>query len=224
MTEHLTMNTVIHAAFRRTIARFDDALAAFPDGSQQRAGQLMTAWDFFEEELHRHHDYEEEFFWPGLQQTDADLSALSELDGEHDLMRAALDRATAAMRALQESPYAVAAVAARAAVADLADVLLGHLAHEERDLEPISAAYKDAPSMKAALKQVKKAHFTSMGNTIEWLVDGADPADVAGLRNELPPPVIFLFTRIAGGRYRREIAPTWTAGASAGSPAPPGQG
>lgn len=217
MTEHRTLNTVVHAAFRRTIARFDGALAAFPDGSQQRAVQLKRAWDFFEEELHHHHDYEEEYFWPALQQTDADLSAVAELDSEHDAMREALGHATQAMVVLRAIPTTDNAVSARAAVAHLGEVLLNHLSHEERDLEPISAAYQDAPPMKAALKQVKKAHLKSMGNFVEWLQDGADAADLAGMRKELPPPVIFLFGKIAGRRYRREIAPTWRPIALTGS-------
>jgi hemerythrin-like domain-containing protein len=212
MTEHLTLNTVVHAAFRRTIARFDGALAAFPAGSQQRADQLERAWDFFEDELHHHHGYEERYFWPALQQTDADLSALAELDSEHGAMRAALGEASRAMAALQAEPTVANADAARASVEHLGEVLLHHLDHEERDLEPISAAYQDAPSMKAALTQVKKAHFRSMGNFVEWLQDGADESDLAGLRKELPPPVIFLFGTIAGRRYRRQIAPTWRAG------------
>ncbi len=209
MTEHLTMNTVVHAAFRRTISRFDAALIAFPDGSRQRADELKRAWDFFEEELHHHHRYEEQYFWPALQQTDADLSMMADLDGEHDAMRAALDAASRAMAALQLDPRGMRAEAARGAVAHLGTVLLDHLAHEERDLEPISAAYQDAPPMKAALTQVKKAHFRRMGNLVEWLQDGADESDLAGMRKELPPAVIFLFGRIAGRRYRREIAPTW---------------
>lgn len=210
MTEHLTMNTVAHAAIRRTIVRFEDALAAVSAGSQQRADQLKRAWDFFEDELHHHHDFEEKYFWPALQQTDADLSAVAELDSEHDAMRAALGKASEAMAALQAAHTAAAADTARTAVAKLAQVLRDHLAHEERDLEPISAAYQDAPSMKAAVKQVKKAHFAGMGNTIEWLQDGADAADRAGLRKEIPAPVVFLFARFGGRRYRREIAPTWT--------------
>ncbi|MFH5207540.1 hemerythrin domain-containing protein [Antrihabitans sp. NCIMB 15449] len=211
MTEHLTMNTIVHAAFRRTIARFVGALDAFPDGSQERADQLKRAWDFAEDEIHHHHDYEEQYFWPALQQTDADLSVVAELDGEHEAMRAALGDASRAMAALPLDPTATTATVARDAVAHLGTVLGDHLAHEERDLEPISAAYKNAPPMKTALRQVKKAHFKTMGNTIEWLQDGADSSDIAGLRKELPPPVIFLFTRIAGRRYRREIAPTWPA-------------
>lgn len=210
MTEHLTLNTVVHAAFRRTLVRFDHALETFPAGSQARADQLKRAWDFFDEELHHHHHYEEAFFWPALEQTDADLGAVAELDDEHDAMRAALAEATAAVTALAAHPSATAAVAARAAVHHFSTVLLGHLAHEERDLEPISAAYQDAPSMKTALTQVKKAHLKKMGNFVEWLQDGADEADLAGMRQELPAPVVFVFGKIGGRRYRREIAPTWT--------------
>ncbi len=210
MTEHLTLNTVAHAAFRRTIARFEGALAAFPDGNQARADQLVRAWDFFDEELHHHHGYEENYFWPALQQTDADLSELAELDGEHDAMRAALGQATEAMKGLKSGPTSANATAALAAVSHLGTVLLSHLAHEERDLEPISAAYADSPPMKKALGQVKKAHFKSMGNFIEFLQDGADADDIAGMRRELPPPVIFVFSKIGGRRYRNEIAPTWS--------------
>ena len=212
MAEHLTMNTVVHAAFRRTIARFDRALGAFPDGSQERADQLKRAWDFFEEELHHHHGYEEQYFWPALQQTDADLSAVAELDSEHDAMRAALAEATQAMAALEAEPTAARAETTRISVEHLGKVLLDHLDHEERDLEPITAAYQDAPPMKAALTQVKKAHFKSMGNFVEWLQDGADASDLAGMHKHLPPPVTFVFGKIAGRRYRREIAPTWQPG------------
>ncbi len=211
MPEHQTLNTVVHAAFRRTITRFDGALAAFPDGSQPRADQLKRAWDFFEEELHHHHGYEEKYFWPALQQTDADLSAVAELDQEHEAIRQALQAATKEMATLALKPNSQNAVTARAAVARLGEVLLDHFAHEERDLEPISAAYQDSAPMQAALKQVKKAHFKSMGNFVEFLHDGASEADRAAMRKELPAPVIFLFGKLAGRRYRRTIAPVWAA-------------
>jgi hypothetical protein len=88
-------------------------------------------------------------------------------------------------------------------------VLLAHLAHEESDLEPISAAYKESAPMKAALTKVKKAHVKSMGNFVEWLQDGASANDKAALRRELPVPVIAVFGALAGRRYRRTIAPVW---------------
>lgn len=209
MTEHLTLNTVFHAAFRRTLARFDAALGEPAAATQARADQLKNAWDFFDEELHHHHHYEETFFWPALEQTDADLSSVAELDAEHEEMRQALAGATAAMTSYQAAPSSESAASARTAVGTLGTVLLHHLDHEERDLEPISAKYFDTPPLKKATAQVKKAHFKYMGNTIEWMRDGADADDIAGMKNELPPPVVFLFSTFGGRRYRREIAPVW---------------
>lgn len=207
--DHKSLNTVVHAAFRRTLDRFDAALTAFPSGSQQRADDLKTAWDFFAHEVHDHHHYEEQFFWPALSQTDADLSSVAELDSEHDEMRAALGDASTALAQLTGDPSAANATSARQAVATLGTVLVGHLEHEERDLEPISVSYADTKPMKAALAQVKKAHLTKMGNFVEWLQDGATDADKAGLRREIPGPVVFLFGTVAGRRYRKEIARVW---------------
>jgi len=209
VTEHKTMNTIVHAAFRRDLARFDAALAVFPVGSQQRADQLGRAWDFYEQELHHHHSYEEQYFWPALQQTDADLSVVAHLDDEHDDMRRALEEATVTVTRLRADPGADQAAAARAGIAHLGAVLLAHLAHEETDLEPISAAYQGSPPMKAALAKVKKAHLPNMGNLVLWLQDGAGANEKAALRREMPAPIILLFGAIAGRRYRRDVASAW---------------
>lgn len=208
---HKTMNTIVHAAIRRDLRRFDAALASFPAGSRRRADELGRAWDFYEQELHHHHTYEEEYFWPALQQTGADLSVVAHLDDEHDDMRRALEQATASMARFRSEPGAQQAAAARAGVAHLGQVLLQHLDHEEADLEPISAAHQDSPPMKAALAKVKKAHLRSMGNLVLWLQDGATENDKAALRREMPAPVIALFAAVGGRRYRREIAPVWAA-------------
>lgn len=207
--EHQSLNTVVHAAFRRTLNRFDAAFASFPAGSQRRADELSRAWDYFAEEVHYHHLYEEEFFWPALGQTGADLTSVAELGFEHDAMRTALEGSSAAVSRLHTDPSAEHAAAACDAVANLSAVLLGHLEHEERDLEPISVHYADSKPMKAALGKVKKAKLAKMGNFVEWLQDGATDADRAGLRAEIPRPVVFLFGTLAGRRYRKEIAPVW---------------
>jgi hemerythrin-like domain-containing protein len=210
MTEHKTMNTIVHAAFRRDLARFDAALAAFPTGSRSRADGLKRAWDWLASELHHHHDYEEEYFWPALHQTDADLSVISELDGEHHAMRSALEGADTAMRTFHDNPFPAETSAARTAVAHLKDVLLAHLAHEERDLEPISAQYASAPVMKAAVKKVIKAHRGRLGGVLAWLQDGADADARRGLRHEIPAPVVVIVSGVGGRRYRRDIASVWS--------------
>ena len=126
--DHQSLNTVVGAAFAGRSDRFDAALAAFPRQLPEASRrELTTAWSFFAHEVHFHHHYEEQFFWPALGQTDADLSSLAELDSEHDAMRASLAQASAAMAEFGGDPSSAHATAARQAVATLRTVLLGHL-------------------------------------------------------------------------------------------------
>src|SRR4051794_20445897 len=110
------MNTIIHAAFRRDLDRFDAALRDFPAGSRARAEQLGAAWDNLSAQLHDHHRDEETIFWPALRELGADESMVGDLGGEHARMLAALDNADAAVGALRAEPSADNAAAARQAV------------------------------------------------------------------------------------------------------------
>src|SRR4051812_30830495 len=158
MTEHRTMNTVIHAAFRRDIGRFDAALGAFPAGSRERADQLARAWQNYSEQVHHHHQDEETIFWPALRELGVDESVVGDLDGEHQEMLAALTTADTSMSTFRAAPSAENAAAARSAVADLRTVLEHHLANEERDLEPFAVEHVKSAQMKAAQRKVRQAH------------------------------------------------------------------
>jgi hypothetical protein len=207
--EHRTMNTIIHAAFRRDLQRFGDALAAFPTGSAARAAQLGRAWDNLAAQLDHHHHDEETIFWPALRELGAEESLVSDLDGEHARMLAALEEANTAMATFRAEPSTDNTAAARSSVSALATVLLDHLAHEERDLEPFAADRAATPQLKAAQVAVRKAHKGEAGTFLAWLQDGADPTTLAALRREIPAPVLWMVSRTAGRRYRQEIAPTW---------------
>jgi hemerythrin-like domain-containing protein len=209
MTEHITMNTVIHAAFRRDLARFDTALASFPDGSQERADQLVTAWDNYQHQLHAHHVDEETIFWPAFRELGADEALTSDLGGEHAQMLTALDHADDVVRRLAGDPSAARAANARAAVGELGEVLRDHLTHEEAELEPWAATVRDTPRMKQAQAAVRKAHQGEAGTFVAWLLDGAAPDDVAGLKREIPPPVVALLNAVPGRHYRKNVATVW---------------
>jgi hemerythrin-like domain-containing protein len=212
MTEHITMNTVIHAAFRRDLARFDTALASFPDGSQERADQLVAAWDNYQHQLHHHHQDEETIFWPAFRELGADESLTSDLGGEHAQMLMALDHADVVVRRLAEDPSAARAANARAAVGELGEVLRAHLAHEEAELEPWVGSVRGTPQMKRAQVAVRRAHRGETGMFVAWLLDGAGPEDVAGLKREIPPPVVAVLNAVPGRRYRKTVATTWNDG------------
>jgi hypothetical protein len=209
VTEHRTLNTVIHAAFRRDLQRFDEALEHFPHRSRARADQLTAAWDHFSYQLHRHHDDEETFFWPAFQQLGVDASLVEDLQGEHDQMVAALTTADAAMKTFGLDPSAGDTEEARRAVVELSHVLDGHLAHEERTMEPFSATHKDTKEHKAAEAAARKAHSEGAGTFFAWLNDHCDPDTSRALRREVPAPVLFVLLRVGGRKYSRRIAGAW---------------
>ncbi len=209
MAEHQTMNTIIHAAFRRDIARFTHALDAFPAGSTARAQQLSVAWRNLADQLHHHHQDEETIFWPVLRELGAEQVLVGDLEGEHARMLSALETADAAMRAFAADPSAPNVAAARTAIEQLGVILNDHLAHEERDLEPLAVAQHGSPQMKAAGRKVRQAHKGGTGTFVAWLQDGADEDARTALRREIPAPVLFVLGRVAGRDYTRRIASVW---------------
>jgi hypothetical protein len=42
-----------------------------------------------------------------------------------------------------------------------------------------------------------------------WLQDGADADAVAFMRKEIPPPVLFMITKLGGRGYTRDVASVW---------------
>lgn len=210
MTEHKTMNTIIHAALRRDLARFDAALADFP-GTRDRADQLWAAWENYEHQLHKHHEGEETIFFPALQEVGADVVLVNDLDGEHQRMTGALEAATTAMKALHHSPSADNASAARESITAFGTIMNDHLDHEERELEPFAAAnLKGTPQGKAAQAAVRRSMKGQAGTFFAWLSDGAGPAERTALSQEIPAPVLFAIRTFGGRDYRRRIAPVWT--------------
>ena len=209
MAEPLSMNRVIHGAFRRDLARLLDALAAFPEGKQHRAVQLSTAWEFFRNELVVHHHGEHDIAWPALRAVGVDDALLAQMDAEHDRLADALAAAGDKMRVLERSATRAAADEARAAIANLQQVVEEHFVHEERDVDPVYATKRDTPQLKAMSRKFARRSPLRSGDFFAWLENGASAEERDGLRKSVPPPVIAIFSRVLGQRYRRIVAPVW---------------
>ena len=204
------MNTIIHAAVRRDLDRFTRALETFPDGSAERARQLALAWRNFHKQLDDHHQGEETIFWPALRELGADESLVGDLGGEHEKLMTELGVADVAMGALTADPSADKAQQALSSVGGLRAAVESHFEHEEAELEPFMASRLDTEPMKRAMKQVRRAHRPAeQGVFMAWLQDGADAGTRAALSKTIPPPVLFVFTRVLGRAYARDIAPVW---------------
>ena len=206
----MSMNRIIHGAFRRDLARFEDALGALADGDTRRAQQLSTAWDNFEHQLTHHHKSEHAIAWPALRKIGISDELTARWDGEHEQMAAALGTADGAMRALRGTVSSQNIAAAHAAISALRTVALEHLEHEEADLEPFLLGHEGNPELRAMGRQMgREFKLPEAGTFFAWVQDGASSNEKAALRKEIPPPVLIMLGRVFGGRYRRTIAPAW---------------
>jgi hemerythrin-like domain-containing protein len=206
----MSMNRIIHGAFRRDLARFENALATLADGDARRAQQLATAWANFNRQLTVHHKSEHAIAFPALRKAGISDELTTKWDGEHEKMAAALGTADGAMQALRTTASSQNIAAARTAIDELRTVALEHLEHEEADLEPFLLQHHNDPDLRAMGRQMGREYkLPEAGVFFAWLQDGASPEEKAALRSEVPSPVVAMLTRVFGGKYRRTVAPAW---------------
>ena len=205
----MSMNRVIHAAVRRDLSRLDEALAAFPDGDEDRARDLVRAYAYLRAELTRHHEHEDALIWPMLVGFGVDPSLLAAMESEHLAMADALRESAIALDRLVATPTVPMVREVRRTVSATREVVDQHLAHEERELEPLLGAYLDSPEWKDVEKKLRKAPPTVAGAFFAWIQDGMDDQSRTYLRSTVPPPVTFVMSRVLGRGYLRDVAPVW---------------
>jgi hypothetical protein len=205
----MSMNRVIHGAFRRDLDRFVAALGSFPAGDRVRAGALGAAWANFDDQLTVHHEGEHEIAWPALEAVGVSPELLATMDDEHDTMADALSETRTAMAALVRTADDEDAAAALAAFQELQRVTVQHLDHEEAELEGVYQAKRDTPEIKAMGRACGKVSPSRGGRFFAWVLDGASPAERAAVSLEVPGPVLTIIGGVFGRGYRKNIAPVW---------------
>ncbi|MFI6833061.1 hemerythrin domain-containing protein [Kribbella sp. NPDC050241] len=205
----MSMNKAIHAAFRRDLQRFVDALGAFSAGDQLRAEQLATAWANFDEQLTRHHEGEHDIAWPALESVGVSRDLLTQMDAEHDTMATALAKAREAIASLRRTASAEDAATALTAMQELQRVTVLHLDHEESEIEGVYLEKKDTAEMKAMGRQFAKVSPAQGGTFFAWALDGAAPDETAAITGTVPKPVLTIISGVFGRNYRKTVAPVW---------------
>ena len=203
------MNQIIHAAVRRDVDRTESALRRLADGAVARARQVQGAWRNLVRELTHHHEAEDSIAWPFLASRGFDTTLLAEMEEEHVAMKQALTSSSAAIDAVVATPTAEAAGAAADVVAHAREVINGHLAHEEADVEGIMNGLEDDPAWKAEARKMRPASIVDAANPLAWMQDGAGERERSSLRTNIPGPVVTLLTLLVARRYRRDVAPVW---------------
>ncbi|WP_081682637.1 hemerythrin domain-containing protein [Marmoricola sp. URHB0036] len=206
----MSMNKVIHGAFRRDLDRFVGALTSFTAGDSARAHQLGRAWANFDLQLTDHHEGEHEIAWPALESVGVTRETIAQMDAEHETMAAALAQARTAMSSLESTAGQGEAEAALSALMRLRDVTVEHLDHEEREIEPIYIANADGPEMKEMGKKFARTGPAKAGVFFTWILDGATAEEKQALTSSVPGPVLKILTTLFGRSYRKDVAPVWS--------------
>lgn len=206
----LSMNKVIHAAVRRDLGRFEDALTSLGPGDTARATELTRAWENFRFQLDHHHHAEHEVVWPALTSYGVDPALLAEMDSEHGRMAAALTEVDTAVRGLVDEAGPAARIRALETVRHLRAVTEPHLEHEERELEPVvQGDFAHSPEAKEMEKALRAGGLPRAGVMVSWLADGAGPAETEALHRTFPAPLRLLLIGVLGRGYRRDVASVW---------------
>lgn len=210
MTGPMNMNRLIHAAVRRDFARLESALGSARDGDRERATQLETAFANLQRELTAHHKSEDALVFPFVAKVADAPDLLAAMEDEHHAMAAALAETRDAMVAYAATGSAAEAASARDSTVRTQTVVDQHLDHEEAEFEPLLLPHVTTPGWKAVEKKLQReGSLTEGGNFMAWVQDGMSAEGREFLNSTIPRPVTFLLSRLAGRRYRRDIAPVW---------------
>ncbi len=195
MSVDMAMNAMVHRAVLRELDRVDRFVAA------QNAPAARKHYQFLSEQLHSHHELEDEFLWPLVQDRTSDereLSTLRAMVGEHEQLHAALDQCDTDFAGTDALPAQTAAhlTALRLLVA-------AHFAHEEADAEPLLEKYLDKEDLTPFHEASRKVPNATL--VFPWIADGGTAADQK-VYDVLPGPVRFIAKPVMIRKYKAYFA------------------
>lgn len=198
-----SMNTNLHATFKREIARIKRGLERTNLADAKSREGLTRRYDFFSQSLHHHHRGEDQFLFGTVRSNASadELQILDAMESEHEAMLATLNL-------LDEQFASLSDQSDKEAIADNLDVLLGtlsqHCDHEESAGVPIVQKYLTEENFKGFMQYNRKAPNASL--VFPWVCDGADQAVAAQTWGVLPGPVRLIAKPMMSRKYQRFTA------------------
>jgi hemerythrin-like domain-containing protein len=186
---------IVHRTFREGYAEAARLVRAAPSPPSTRVTFLADHIDFVVGMLHTHHEGEDELLYPKLIERVPDQASMTEeIEHEHELIRKALDEASAACASWRRQPSTETGAGLAAALDELNSVAQRHLDDEERNIVPLAAVTVtqqewDALGDHAVAQMPRDKKAIAFGMLLEPL----DDADRAHMKRVLPAPVRLLY-------------------------------
>jgi len=131
---------IVHRTFRSLYEESARLVRAAPAPSPERVKFLADHIDFGVAVLHHHHESEDELLYPKLiERVPEQVTVTERVEREHQLVKTALEAASAACRAWRQRPSAETGEALATALDHLNSVVQPHLDDEEQKVVPLAA-------------------------------------------------------------------------------------
>lgn len=193
-----TMNTSMHAAFKREIRRLQAGVTKTDLADAGAAAKLAARYSFFSATLHNHHEGEDTYLFERVKPraTPEQVAILDQMEAEHGEMLEvlkSLDIEFATLSASSDKSRLGNQLEA------LDTVLSQHCAHEEAVGMAIVQEYITEADMKEFMKFSRSG--AQANYVLPWVCDGADATVEAGVWGMLPGPVRLMVKPMLTRKY-----------------------
>jgi len=203
------MMRIVHDALRRDLRRATHVLTEEPRPDERQVRAVADHLRWMMAFLERHHRLEDDGLYPAVRGRDPGSTAiLDDMALEHRAVASAVDevRRAASVDADRRSIGRMAS-----SVEALSDVLLPHLAREERDAMPVvSRVLTNAEWDAIEQENLAATPVTELAREGHWLIDEADPADRTRVLGLVPPLQRAFLLYGFGLSYRRHKLACWS--------------
>ena len=196
---------IVHRLFRNAYDEAARLVRAAPVPSPGRVTFLADHIDLVLTGLHTHHEDEDTLLYPKLIERAPEQAPMTEhVEQEHQLIKTALDAASAACGTWRERPSAEAAEALAAALDRLNAVVQPHLDDEEQKVVPLAAVMLTQQEWDAMGKAgMSKIPRSKRGIAAGMMLEPLDEADRAYMMKSVPPPARLLFPLLVGRPWKK---------------------
>ncbi|HEX4532215.1 MAG TPA: hemerythrin domain-containing protein [Acidimicrobiia bacterium] len=186
---------IVHRTFRAGYAESAQLVRVAPVPSPARVAFVADHIDFTIEALHIHHEGEDELLYPKLIERAPEQAPMTEeVEHEHDLVRSALEQASAACAEWRTQPSAETGEALAEALEHLNAVAQPHLDDEEQKIVPLASVILtqeewDAIGAHAVARIPRDKQAIAFG----MILDPLDDTERTYMKRVLPRPVRILY-------------------------------
>jgi hemerythrin-like domain-containing protein len=192
-----TMMYVAHDAFRRDLARLNQAVES--DAANRR--ESRATWEMFSRQLHTHHEAEDASLWPRVRDAELgkhDEDVLAVMEAEHSQLEPLLDEVDGSLADGRPELDSLAA---------LASLLDQHMRNEEVHALPQVERSIGQAGWDAFGKDIRDAQggIKAGATYLPWVLDDAPDSARQTVLKVLPPPARLLYRMRWEPRYRRSL-------------------